>query len=41
MRRGILYHQLYFDGATHDDLLREVRSKYKGRVVSAHDLDVF
>lgn len=37
----VLYHQLYFGGATDDDLLREVRSRYKGRVVSARDLDVY
>jgi ribonuclease BN (tRNA processing enzyme) len=37
----VLYHQLYFGGATDDDLVREVRSKYNGKVVSARDLDVF
>jgi ribonuclease Z len=37
----VLYHQLYFGGATDDDLLREIRSRYSGRVVSAHDLDVY
>ena len=37
----VLYHQLYFGGATDDDLLREVRSRYGGRVVSARDLDVY
>ena len=37
----VLYHQLYFSGATDDDLLREIRSRYRGRVVSAHDLDVY
>ena len=37
----VLYHQLYLPGATDDDLLREVRSRYCGRVVSAHDLDVY
>jgi ribonuclease BN (tRNA processing enzyme) len=37
----VLYHQLYFGGATDDDLLREVRSRYNGRVVSARDLDVY
>lgn len=37
----VLYHQLYFGGASDDDLVREVRSKYNGRVVSARDLDVF
>jgi ribonuclease Z len=37
----VLYHQLYFGGASDDDLLREVRSRYGGRVISAHDLDVY
>lgn len=37
----VLYHQLYFGGTTDDDLVREVRSRYAGRVVSARDLDVF
>jgi ribonuclease BN (tRNA processing enzyme) len=37
----VLYHQLYFGGAKDDDLLREVQSRYRGRVVSAHDLDVY
>lgn len=37
----VLYHQLYFGGASDDDLLREVRSRYSGRMVSAHDLDVY
>lgn len=37
----VLYHQLYFGGATDADLLREVRSRYAGAVVSARDLDVF
>src|SRR5207249_11644115 len=37
----VLYHQLYFGGASDDDLLREIRSRYHGRVVSAHDLDVY
>ena len=36
----ILYHQLFF-GATDEQLLSEVRSKFKGRVVSAKDLMVF
>jgi ribonuclease Z len=36
----ILYHQLYW-GATDQDLLDEVRSKYGGEVVSAKDLDVY
>jgi ribonuclease BN (tRNA processing enzyme) len=37
----VLYHQLYLGGASDDDLVREVRSRYNGRVVSAHDLDVY
>ncbi|HEX9085556.1 MAG TPA: MBL fold metallo-hydrolase [Gemmatimonadaceae bacterium] len=37
----VLYHQLYLGGTSDDDLVREVRSRYSGRVVSAHDLDVF
>lgn len=37
----VLYHQLYFGGTTDDDLVREVRSRYAGRVVSARDLDIF
>ena len=37
----VLYHQLYFGGASDNDLLREVSSRYHGRVVSAHDLDVY
>lgn len=37
----VLYHQLYLGGASDDDLIREVRSRYNGRVVSAHDLDVY
>ncbi len=36
----ILYHQLFF-GSSEDILLREVRSHYGGKVVSAHDLDVY
>jgi ribonuclease Z len=36
----ILYHQLFF-GSSDDTLLSEVRSHYSGRVVSAHDLDVY
>jgi ribonuclease BN (tRNA processing enzyme) len=37
----VRYHQIYFSGASDDDLLREIRSRYHGRVVSAHDLDVY
>ena len=36
----VLYHQLY--GTTNDDgLLREIAESYKGRTVSARDLDVY
>jgi len=37
----VLYHQLYLGGVSDDDLVREVQSRYNGRVVSAHDLDVY
>jgi ribonuclease BN (tRNA processing enzyme) len=38
----ILYHQLYGGGdVTYDQLLREVERRYSGKVVSAHDLDVY
>jgi ribonuclease BN (tRNA processing enzyme) len=36
----ILYHQLYW-GASDEDLLRETEQAYKGRVVSARDLDIY
>ncbi len=36
----ILYHQLFF-GASEETLLAEVRSRFGGRVVSAHDLEVY
>lgn len=36
----VLYHQLFF-GAADSTLLAEVRSRYRGRVVSAKDLDRF
>ena len=36
----ILTHQLFF-GVTEEKLLSEVRSHYNGRVVSAHDLDIY
>jgi ribonuclease BN (tRNA processing enzyme) len=36
----ILYHQLFF-GASEETLLSEVRSRFTGRLASAHDLDVF
>lgn len=37
----VLYHQLYLGGASDDDLVREIRSRYNGRVVSARDLDLY
>jgi ribonuclease BN (tRNA processing enzyme) len=37
----VLYHQLYLGGANDNDLVREIRSRYNGRVVSARDLDVY
>lgn len=37
----VLYHQLYLGGASDDDLVREIHTKYSGRVVSAHDLDSY
>jgi ribonuclease BN (tRNA processing enzyme) len=36
----VLYHQLMWT-STEDELLKEVQSTYAGKVVSAHDLDVF
>ena len=36
----VLYHQLIWS-STEEDLVKEVRSAYDGKVVSAHDLDVF
>lgn len=36
----VLYHQL-FSGVSEEDLLAEVRAVYSGKVVSAHDLDVY
>ena len=36
----ILYHQLFF-GSSEETLLAEVRSRFRGRVVSAHDLDSY
>ena len=36
----ILYHQLFF-GSSDETLLREVRSRFSGRVVSARDLDIY
>lgn len=39
----ILHHQMYFGGPTDTEavMLREIRAVYKGKVVSARDLDVF
>lgn len=36
----ILYHQLYW-GASDRDLIREIKEKYNGKVVSARDLDIY
>lgn len=36
----ILYHQLFW-GTSEADLLREISSRYSGKVVSGHDLDVY
>ena len=36
----VLYHQLFW-GVSEEDLLKEVRAGYSGKVVSGHDLDVF
>jgi len=36
----VLYHQLYW-GATDEELLQEVRSRYRGMVVSAKDLGIY
>jgi len=36
----VLYHQLIWS-STEDELLSEIRSVYDGKVVSAHDLDVY
>lgn len=39
----VLYHQMFFGGAkdTEEGLLKEVQERYKGKVVSAHDLDIY
>ena len=39
----VLYHQMFFGGAkdTEEGLLQEIRQHYTGKVVSAHDLDVY
>lgn len=36
----VLYHQLFWD-TSEEDLLKEVRAGYSGKVVSGHDLDVY
>jgi len=39
----VLYHQMFFGGAkdTEEGLLQEIRQLYPGKVVSAHDLEVY
>lgn len=39
----VLYHQLFFGGEkdTEEGMLNEIRHLYSGKVVSAHDLDIF
>jgi ribonuclease BN (tRNA processing enzyme) len=39
----VLYHQMFFGSAkdTEEGLLQEIREHYSGKVVSAHDLDVY
>lgn len=39
----VLYHQMFFGGDkdTEEGLLREMQQQYKGKLVSAHDLDVY
>jgi len=39
----ILYHQMFFGGPTdiEEGILKEIRQGYQGRVVSAHDLDIY
>jgi ribonuclease BN (tRNA processing enzyme) len=39
----VLYHQMFFGGEkdTEDGMLKEIRASYSGKVVSAHDLDVY
>lgn len=36
----VLYHQLYW-GVSEEDLLKEIRAGYAGKVVSGHDLDIY
>jgi ribonuclease BN (tRNA processing enzyme) len=39
----ILYHQMFFGGEkdTEEGMLKEIRESYAGKVVSAHDLDIY
>jgi ribonuclease BN (tRNA processing enzyme) len=39
----VLYHQMFFGGDkdTEEGMLKEIRASYSGKVVSAHDLDVY
>jgi len=37
----ILYHQMYWGSTTPEQFLEEFKRKYSGKVVSAHDLDVY
>lgn len=36
----VLYHQLFW-GTSEEDLLKEIRRNYSGKVVSGHDLDIY
>ena len=37
----VLYHQMYWSPAPETQLLEEVKQHYSGKVVSAHDLDIY
>ena len=39
----VLYHQMFFGGGrdTEEGLLKEIQERYGGKVVSAHDLDIY
>ena len=37
----VLYHQIYWFGATDKEILAEIERTYKGPVVAGHDLDIF
>jgi len=39
----ILYHQMFFGGRvdTEEGMLNEIRQTYNGKVVSAHDLNIY